>query len=130
MRASKIVIAEPLMKRSRTFSPGLNRPVQLSVGPAAVHQEGVARDVGQVGRVHAHLAPHQAVGDDGLPFLRRLRSAEIAHQAGQGAPAVVEVARLLLQLAQDGAGRHRMVVAQHHDVVARDLVALAFAPAR
>jgi hypothetical protein len=29
MRTSKCVIAEPLMKRSRTFSPLRNSPVQL-----------------------------------------------------------------------------------------------------
>ena len=33
MRTSKCVIDEPLMKRSRSFSPWRNRPVQL---PAAV----------------------------------------------------------------------------------------------
>ena len=33
MRVSNRVIAEPLMKRNRTFSPSLNSPVQLSVGP-------------------------------------------------------------------------------------------------
>ena len=33
MRTSKYVIAEPLMKRRRTFSPERNRPVQL---PSAV----------------------------------------------------------------------------------------------
>jgi hypothetical protein len=32
MRTSKYDIAEPLMKRSRTFSPGANRPVQLPAG--------------------------------------------------------------------------------------------------
>jgi hypothetical protein len=32
MRTSKYVIAEPLMKRSRTRSPGRNRPVQLPAG--------------------------------------------------------------------------------------------------
>ena len=42
IRTSKIVIAEPLMKRSRTLSPGRNRPVQLSAGPLTVDQEGVA----------------------------------------------------------------------------------------
>ncbi len=32
MRTSKILMAEPLMKRSRTLSPGLNRAVQLPAG--------------------------------------------------------------------------------------------------
>ncbi|CFN81840.1 Uncharacterised protein [Bordetella pertussis] len=32
MRTSKYVMAEPLMKRSRTRSPGLNSPVQLPAG--------------------------------------------------------------------------------------------------
>ena len=93
---------------------------------AAVHQEGVAGDVGEIGRIHAHLAPHQAVGDDRLALLGRLRRLQVFHQPRQGTLAVVEVAGLLLQLAQDGVGRHRMLVAQHHHVVARHLVALAF----
>ena len=95
-------------------------------GPAAVHQEGVARDVGEIGRIHAHLAPGQAVGNDRLALLGGLRRAQVAHQARQGALAVVEVARLLLELAQDGAGRHRMMVGEHHHVIARHLVAFAF----
>ena len=73
-RTSKIVIAEPLMKRSRTFSPGRKSPVQLSAGPAAVDQEGVAGDVGEIGRIHPHLGPVEPVADDRLALLRGLRA--------------------------------------------------------
>ncbi|MNL66571.1 hypothetical protein D3C87_1910600 [compost metagenome] len=34
MRTSKYVIADPLMKRRRTRSPGSNKPVQLPAGVA------------------------------------------------------------------------------------------------
>ena len=105
---------------------GLEKSGPVVAGAAAVHQEGVAGDVREIGRIHAHLAPGQPVGNDRLALLRRPGGSQVTQQAGQGAPAVVEVARLLLELAQDGAGRHRMVVGQHHHVVARHLVTPAF----
>ena len=44
--------------------------------------------------------------------------ASAREQIGKGAAAIVEVVAVLLQLAQDRIGRHRVLVAQQHDIVA------------
>ena len=58
MRTLKIVCAAALMIRSRTRSPGRNRPVQFSPGLWPLMRIGVGGrgDVRDVGRVHPHLA--------------------------------------------------------------------------
>ena len=88
----------------------------------AVHQVGVgvAGDVAQVGRVHAHLAPHPAHG-------QRLAQALLAHIAKEirhGRLGEVVVVALLFQPGVDARGILVGPVVEHHHVVAVGRVAL------
>ena len=86
MRTLKIDMAEALMMRRRTRSPGRNRPVQFSSGPWAVDQIGVGRtvDVQDVARVHPHRPPHS-------PFLKA-HPVRPVDQAGQCGALAIEIA--------------------------------------
>ena len=102
MLTSKMLIDEPLMKRRRMRSPGLNSAVQLSPGPVPVDEIRIGRaaDVEDVRRTHAHLAPFEAIRD------RRAEAfaAGVGQKcAGRSLGKIVVVA-LLLEVAHDAVG--------------------------
>ncbi len=89
-------------------------------GPVArrglpVHQVGIGRPrhVGQIGAVHPHLAPGDAVGQSRAEPLGPHVTHEVAHRR----PVEVVVVRLLLQFGEDAIGVLVRPIGQHHDVV-------------
>ena len=82
----------------------------------AVEQVGVGLpvDVGQVGRGHAHLPPHLAVGDGGGQAV----ALRIAHEIADGALVDVVVAGHFLEPREQLGGVHIGPVGQHHHVIA------------
>ena len=116
MRTSKYDIADPLISRSRTRSPGVNSPVQLRGRRLPVHQVRVGRaaDVGEVGGVHPHRRPGEALGE------RRAQSValRVAHQVAQRPLADVVVVALLLEPAEHVPRILVGPVGEHHHVLA------------
>ena len=112
MRRLKIVCAAALMIRSRTRSPGRNRPVQFSPGAVAVDEVfvGGGGHVRDVGRVHPHPArtwralPREAGWALQLVFERELLP--------------VEDARLFLELREQPVRVHEGPVGQQDHMLA------------
>ena len=85
-------------------------------GRRAVHQVCVcgARHVGEIGRVHPHLAPHLAVAHRGAQAVGSDVAPEIAH----GPLMEVVVVGSLLQLREHALRTFVRPVGEHHDVLA------------
>ena len=99
------------------------RPVGRRRTP--VHQVGVgvARDVGQIGRAHAHLTPHPSFRQRGAQTLPAHVLQERAHRA----LTEVVVVGLLLELAKHAIGALVGPVGEHHHVLAVVVERLRFA---
>ena len=91
--------------------PGLEQRGPVVLRTVTVHEIAIGgrRHVGDVGRVHAHTGPFR-------PLPERLILA--GHESRQRLLLAVEVAGLLLELPEDGYGRHGTVVGQHDDMFA------------
>ncbi len=76
MRTSKKLIEEPLMMRNRTPLAKLEKPRPIGRRRDAVREVGVgiAGDIGQIGGIHAHLAPHAPLVEGGFEALLADRS--------------------------------------------------------
>ncbi len=94
----------------------MEQPGPVAGRSRAVHQIGVgiARDVGEIGRAHAHLVPHLAVVERGFePVVR-----DVAEEVRNGGLVEVVVVALRLEL---GKNPHRIFVGpvgQLHHVIA------------
>src|SRR3546814_6601956 len=75
---------------------GLEEAGPVLLGILAVHQEGIAADVGDIGRRHAHIAPIHPVRQGGIESL----FGGLVEERQQGALVVVVVIRLLLEVGQ------------------------------
>ena len=93
---------------------GLEQRGPVVARPMTVDQISVGRSghVGDVSRVHPHLAPHQ-------PLLERLILAR--EQAGQALALAVEIARLLLEPVEQVMRMLEAVIGEHDDVLAIEL---------
>jgi hypothetical protein len=94
--------------------PEHSRPVDSRRG--AVHQirVGVAGDVGEIGRVHAHLAPRFPIGH----CAAKPELADVTKEVTNRTAVKVVVVRLLLQFCEDALRLLVRPVSEHHHVLA------------
>ena len=114
MRTSKYDIADPLMKRRRTRSPGLNRP--SSCPRASCRSSGTcrwSRTRPRDRRVHPHLAPRHALGHRRAPspVARRERNRRASAGASCSSPTASSACEHARGILVGPVGEHHHVLA-------------------